>query len=392
MSMSIQQRAGGFQLRIIDRLLPKPFFHTFDERVEAESYGNLLRSQLARGVVPRDVLEKLNPPKRGSDPMVVKLLESYTTSNASVSRTDTKDSGYVAREFLNERVSNIDYDFVEAFASRLRLRPMSPSTIRARVGLLGRVWAWHLAKTGSKGISNPWRLLPSGYSVANETEQKAITKLGRQVKRDQHRDRRLKPGEEDRIERVLDGEKLRDDRERGLPANPELKVFFRCLLYTGARMRELYMLRRSQVNLDGGFISLDGTKGHRGAVKPRTVPLRKALVETLRPWMAQLPKEEHRVFPGLWSGTTDKDELDGVSNRISQQLSSVYDHAMCEDLTTHDTRHEATCRWVTLQKPDGAYALNEQALIRIMGWSSSAMIRRYVSLRGEDLAAMITDL
>lgn len=98
------------------------------------------------------------------------------------------------------------------------------------------------------------------------------------------------------------------------------------------------------------------------------------------------------MFPGLWSGTTDKDELDGVSNRISQQLSSVYDHAMCEDLTTHDTRHEATCRWVTLQKPDGACALNEQALIRIMGWSSSAMIRRYVSLRGEDLAAMITDL
>jgi len=392
MSMNVQQRGTGFQLRVKDRLLPKAFFHTFGSRIEAESYGNLLKAQLARGVVPREVLDKLSPPKRGSDPMVTDLLTSYKTRNASISRTDTKDSGYVAREFAAERMSDIDYDFVEAFARRLRMRPMTPSTIRARIGLLGRVWDWHLGRSGSKGISNPWRLLPAGYSVANEKEQEEIVRSGKTIKRDQHRDRRLEQGEEDRIERVLDGEKLREDRERGLTANPELKVLFRCLLHTGARMREIYMLRRNQVDIASAYVTLAGTKGHRGALKPRKVPLRKALIATLSSWLAHLPAKEDRLFPNLWSGTEDKDELEGVSNRLSQQLSAVYDHAICPGLRTHDIRHEATCRWVTLQTPDGRYALSEQVVVKLMGWSSPAMIRRYLSLRGEDLAAMVSDL
>jgi len=94
--------------------------------------------------------------------MVSELLTSYKTSNVSISRADTKDSGYVAREFVAERVSDIDYDFVAALALRLRVRPMTPSTIRARIGLLGRVWDWHLARSKSKGIANPWRILPAG--------------------------------------------------------------------------------------------------------------------------------------------------------------------------------------------------------------------------------------
>ena len=392
MAMNIQERSGGFQLRIIHKLLPRPFFHTFDSRIEAESYGNLLKASLARGTVPADVLAKLNPPKRANDSTVLELLVDYRTNNASISRTDDKDTGYLEKEFVAERVSDIDFDFISAFTKRLRLRPMAPSTIRARIGLLGRVWDFHHSKTKAENIANPWRKLPEGYSVANEAEQKLIIAAGKEVKRDQERDRRLEPGEEDRIERVLAGEKFLEDRERALQPNPELRTMFRCLLSLGGRMREVYMLTRGQVDFPKGVVHLNGTKGHRDARKPRDVPMRRAIRATLKEWIDQLPEGENRLFPSYWSGTSDKDELEKVSNNVSKALAVVYEHAMCEGLRTHDVRHEATCRWVLLERADGRYALERDMVVKIMGWTSPTMIKRYLSLRGEDLAAIVGDL
>lgn len=389
--MSIQERSGGHQLRIIHKLLPRAFFHTFDSRLEAESYGNLLKASLARGEVPREVLEKLTDSKRTDDLMVLELLQKYREENSSISDTDTKDSGYVEKEFGAERLSDVDYDFAEKFARRLRLRPMTPSTIRSRVGLLGRVWEWHYAKTSEKSVAIPWRLLPPGYSVANEKEQKEILESGKQIKRDQHRERRLNPGEEDRIEAVLAGQKFLD-RERALNPSPELKVLFRLIMNTGCRMREAYMLTREQVSKDMRVLHVNGTKGHRRALKPRDVAIRKNLRETLGVWIENLPKGEARLFPNIWDGSTDTNGLNRISNSCSKLLKALFEHAQCEDLTTHDLRHEATCRWVLLKKEDGAYALTDQAVVKMMGWTSPSMIKRYLSLRGEDLAEMIGDL
>ena len=35
MAVSVQQRGEKFQLRVTHRLLPRPFFHTFDTETEA---------------------------------------------------------------------------------------------------------------------------------------------------------------------------------------------------------------------------------------------------------------------------------------------------------------------------------------------------------------------
>ena len=63
----------------------------------------------------------------------------------------------------------------------------------------------------TKALTNPWRLLPKGYSVYNASD---VSVIGNEEKdsedatpRDEHRDRRLTDDEDHRIRRTLAGEK-----------------------------------------------------------------------------------------------------------------------------------------------------------------------------------------
>lgn len=390
MAWSIQQRGKGHQLRIIHELLPRPFFATFDDRLQAESYRDQLQAQLIRGVVPADVLARLVEPKRANDPMVLDVLDSYKTNNQSASRTDREMLSYLRPHFVGVRMSGVSYDFAVQVVADMRVKyHHAPGTIRQRVGCLGRIWEWQHARNNENGVAIPWRLLPSGYSIATEAEQKQFKAAGKKIKRDQKRQRRFEPGEEDRIEAVLRGEKPNPDLERALHPPPDLEMLYRVILWTGLRLREGYMLKRQNVDLQARLIHAQGTKGHRGEIKPREVPVRKALRDCMEIWLAQLPAGEDRLFPNLWSGTDDKDELDKVSNRLSQRFTALFKHALMDDFQEHDLRHEATCRWVLLKNEQGGWLFSESMLTKIMGWTSSTMIQRYMSLRGEDMAAML---
>ena len=56
MATSIQARGARFQLRIAHKLLPKPFFFTFDDETQARGYADQLLVLLAQGVVPAELL------------------------------------------------------------------------------------------------------------------------------------------------------------------------------------------------------------------------------------------------------------------------------------------------------------------------------------------------
>ena len=53
------------------------------------------------------------------------------------------------------------------------------------------------------------------------------------------------------------------------------------VLDTGLRMKEAYTLRVSQIDFARGFINVEGSKGHRGSAKPRTVPLKPGIATEL---------------------------------------------------------------------------------------------------------------
>lgn len=81
---SIQQRGERFQLRVKHRLLPRPFFFTFDTEGEARAYGDQLESLLHRGIVPQELLAK---PERADEPLLSRVASDYS-AQFPVTRSD----------------------------------------------------------------------------------------------------------------------------------------------------------------------------------------------------------------------------------------------------------------------------------------------------------------
>lgn len=383
MSVTVRPRGARFELRVRDRLLPKPFYFTFDGHAEAQAYGDQLKALLARGIVPAELLA--GEPRTAADPLLVEVIRAYTKA-APITDSDDALLGQMLGELVGVRVSGLTFHWADTYVRRLKTeRHIAPSTIRKRVGALGRVIDWHLRRvTAPDQIppANALRLLPRGYSTYSKAEVAELEARGKSAKRDQVRDRRLLPAEEQRIRSALAGEK-REDRERALAADPAFMMLFDLVLDTGLRLREAYRLRVDQVDLKRGIVHVEGSKGHRGAIKPRTVPLKLRLVELLASYCRG---RIGLLFP-FWNGTAE--DLRPATSRLSARFSKLFEYADVPDFTEHDLRHEATCRWVELRSPGGGWIFADVEICRIMGWSSTDMMLTYASLRGEDLAARL---
>lgn len=384
MAISVQRRGTAHQLRVTHRLLPKPFFHTFDDEVEARTYGQQLRDLLDRGIVPAE-LAAATP--RSADPLVVELVRAYC-KDAPITDSDNVLLGQVLDEIAGLRIGSVTAGWADGYVRGLKVdRNLAPSSIRKRVGVLARVIDWHIRRTSAPGRvvpANPLRMLPNGYSAytRNEVEELEAAGGAKRAKHDQERRRRLDAAEEAAIRIALAGQK-RDDRERALVHDPEFEMLFSLILDTGMRLREAYRLRVDQVELARGIIHVEGSKGARGRIKPRTTPIKPALLERLRIYMRG---RVGLMFPSLWDGR--QQTLRAATNRLSARFAALFRYARVADFTEHDLRHEATCRWFELRRPGGGgWVFSDIEICRIMGWTDPKMALVYASLRGEDLAA-----
>ena len=380
MAISVQARGAKHQLRVTHRLLPKPFFATFDAEVEARNYGEQLHALLQNGVVPAELLA--DAPK-GDDPLLIEVIRRYE-KGAPITDSDQALLGHMMDELAGVRMSGLTYAWADAYVRKLKARQLAPGTIRKRVGVLGRVLDFHIRTTtppGTVPLANTMRLLPTGYSVYSRREAEALQLADKPVPRDVQRDRRQGPGEDARILAALAGEK-REDRERALEVDPAFRMLYRLIVDTGMRLREAYRLRVDQVALTRGVIAVDGGKGHRGVIKPRQVPIKPALQAELQHYMRG---RSGLLFP-FWDGTHE--DLKKCTARLSARFAVAFEYAKVPGFTEHDLRHEATCRWVELRSKDGrGWAFSDVEVCRIMGWTDTKMMLRYASLRGEDLAA-----
>lgn len=370
---SIQPRGSKFQLRVKHALLAKPFFWTFSTREEAAAYGANLEAMLDRGIVPVELM-----PQEGGAARDTRLLASVITAyraQGALSSSEDDLLGAVGAELERLRMEDLTYAWAEGYVRSLKTdRQLAPGSIRKRVGALARVIDWHHRVTTGRDQVNPLRLLPRGYSVYSGRE-------GVPVKVDVVRDRRLLPAEEAAVRSALSGVK-RAGRERALVPDPAFALFFDLVLDTGLRLSEAYRLRCDQ--LGAGFLRVEGSKGHRGAAKPRTVPLKPVLRGKLGKWC------EGRVglmFP-FWDGTPEGRKR--ATSNLSARFAVLFDYAGVSDFTEHDLRHEAACRWFELRDGQGRWALSEIEICRVMGWASTKMALRYASIRGEDLVERIS--
>lgn len=375
---SIQPRGNKFQLRVKHKLLSKPFFFTFDTEQEARAYGDQLEAVLSRGIVPSELLAV--PEKREDDLVLSRVILDYC-KQAPVTSSDSELLGVLVSEVAGVRVSGVTFAWCSDYVNRLkREKNLAPGSIRKRIGSLGRVLDWHIRKTTPVDVqpkANPLRLLPRGYSLYSQADVDA----GATVKRDKSRDRRLGPGDHERILSALSGVK-REDRERALANDPAFTLLYSLIVDTGMRLFEAYRLRVDSIDLERNIINVDGSKGHRGAIKSRVVPIKPVLREPLREWCKD---RVGLVFP-FWDGT--ESERARTSNRLSSRFASLFGYAGVKDFTEHDLRHEATCRWFELRNPTG-WVFSEIEVCRIMGWSDTRMALRYASLRGSDLSSRL---
>lgn len=383
---AVTQRGKVWQIRIRHRLLPKAYFRTFDSEVDARAHAKTIEDLLDRGIVVPDLFAE---EKQSLGPKLSALIDEYKRLGHPA-KSDIPMLDLLKKEVGKTRSGEVTTLWVDAWLRRMKIEQhLAPSTVRKRVGSLSRVIDFQSRKTleaGQQVPVNPLKLLPAGYASANAAERAVLQREGKEVKKDQARDRRLLPEELTRIRAALAGEK-RLDRERSLTKDPEFALLFELILHTGLRLFEAYRLRVEGVDIAGRYLRVDGSKGRGGAIKPRTVPIVRDLLEPLKEAVKDRRPEE--LLFRFWTGT--EEDRPRCTNRLSHRFGGLFAYANVQNFTEHDLRHEATCRWILMKNRDGGWAFTDAQIMKIMGWTSIQMMLRYASLRGEDLARLLDD-
>ena len=370
--------SGNYELRIRNRLLPKDVYFTFSSEEKANDYGRQVEELLAAGVVPKELL-----PEKKPDGTLGSVIRAWL-EHGEHSKHDGEVLDVLLREIAPVRLSEFTYAWCEKWVKAMKLDAnLAPGTIRKRIGALSRAVDWHMRKTPDALVGNPLRSLPRGSASYSAKDSAEVRKLGKKPKVDVERDRRLAAGEHERIMATFAGAK-RPDKERGVTPDPDLRDLYLLIVNTGLRLREAYTLRKEQVSEK--TLRVRCSKQWHGREAWRDVPMVKDIRAMMLARAARTPAKG-LIFP-WWDG--DPDELERVTTRLSRRFGTAFAYAMCEGLTEHDLRHEATCRWFEMKDKKGNWIFREAEIGKIMGWApGSPMAKRYASFRAEDLASRL---
>lgn len=387
MAKARQKDSGRWEIGLRHPSLPggRRYF-LFDTQEQAEAYGEQWRAMKQAGLeLPAELLQPTSTPSKSLGYVVRQWANSGL---AAPSQQVTL--GSLMAEVGDVRLTDATYSWLADYVRSLktRQRNLAPGSIRHRVQALGRAIDEHMRHNPGLVMVNPVRLLPKGYSSYSDVDAKLAQAGGGQVKRDTARERRLHPGEQERIVAALSGHQ-RNDRERGLllPGGNALLALFLVIVWSGLRLREGYTLKRGSVEMAGKVIRVQSSKQWRGKIVFRDVPMRPEVHQALTAYLST-----RALLPGAWLFPFMDEEpgltLKKVTQRLSDRFASAFEYSGCADLREHDLRHEATCRWLELRDQAGGWMFRSEEINRIMGWApGSTMAQRYASFRGVDLAA-----
>lgn len=389
MAKARQKPSGKWEIGLRHPDLPggRKYF-TFDTQEEAENYARAWNLNKSAGMpIPQELLKT-----------------DGSHANVRLSRVfgEWEQSGYVAptqhltlstltREVGGIRLLDASYKWLQGYIQWLKVeKQLTPQTIRQRVQALGRSIDEYLRNHPDLVIQNPTKLLPKGYATYSSVDAKLVKASGGEVKENVARDRRLHPGEEEKIVKVLSGYE-RPDRERGLQlkGGTALRTLFWLIVNTGLRLKEAATLKRWQLDFDSKIIKAQNSKQWRGKVNYRDVPMTPFVHEVLAEYMETRPMlPEAWFFPFMEEEGVD--DYKKVSQRLSFRFRIAFEYMDIPDLHEHDLRHEATCRWLEMKDASGNALFRLEEVNRIMGWApGSVMSQRYASFRGHDMAAKL---
>lgn len=379
-----RQRSSGAWEYVVKRkrLLPAPLYLTFETEEEGDRYVKRLEALLDKGIVPEEFTHTAEDIVTIGD-----AIREYLAAQ-HVPASDRTWLAVLSNRIGEVRLRGVDYVWAEAWVAKMkREHNLSPSTIRHHVGALARCFDWGERRGVVALTPNPLRKLPRKYAVYSDADAASAQAVGADARQDVERDRRLTADEEARIRAILAGA-TPEGRQRALDLRWQaaLECLFELALESAMRLREMYTLSLTQVDLSKKTAFLDKTKNG----DKRQVPLTSIALKTLKRFMQQVKRGERgmkgfafengRLFP-WWDGR--EVSLRMTTALLSRQFARIFEAAKCGDLRFHDLRHEATSRFFERTK------LSDIQISRITGHKEPRVLRRYANLRGTDLAAQL---
>lgn len=371
---TIRRRPSGNWEVIIRRkaLFPRQHTRTFDSEDQAKRYAKKVEALLDQGIVPTDLAEAASPTR-----INLQILANQYLGVRQVSELDKEKLRALSDTLAIWEIKNIDHEWAQQWITAMkREQHLAPGSIKKYVGAVARLLDW-LLKKGDIAI-NPLRHLETNYAAYTDAD----SEIAGFTREDTERDRRLAPDEEERIRKVLtlDGDYLQTlDRQRLISEIDieEWRLLFDLSLETAMRLREMYTLDVSQIQLDQRTIFLDKTKNG----DKRQVPLSSVAMRVISQFLEN-HKGDGLLFP-WWSGKITKDELKRTTSKLSRKWSTIAKLAQCRDLHFHDLRHEATSRFYERT------TLSDLEIAKITGHKDLRMLKRYANLRGSTLASKL---
>ena len=353
-------------------VLEKPLYLTFATEEEGDLQAARIDAQLSKGMTPYESLrdEKVLT--------IAELVRAYER-DAHPSFKDRASLNTIVPLHGHVPLTEINAAWVDGWIQMLkRFDKVAPTTIQAKVGALARCTDWGMRKGFLTMPDHALRSLPVGYAQYT----KADAAMAGGARKDNERDRRLEPGEWEKILEVLEAGVLpRTQRPLVLEGRRD-KSALKCIMVlaveSAMRMREMFTLQWGQVDLPKRTVFLDKTKNG----DKRQVPLSTVALAELGAFKPADAGPSDRVFP-FWEGDESAKNLSSTTDFLSKLWVEIFERAGAEELLFHDLRHEATSRLFERT------TLTDAAIMRITGHKSHRMLMRYANLRASDLASAL---
>ena len=294
---------------------------TFETEDDAKKWARMVESEMDRGIFTSLSKAEKTTLKEALEQYGKEITPGKKGAKQEKSRINILSNSALGPRFL----ASIRGADVAKYRDE-RLQNRSPITVNNELILLSHLFTVARKESDMEGLKNP-------VSDIRKPKQPA------------GRDRRLHPGEE---EKLL------------ASASLQLKPMIILALETAMRLGELVSLRWDNIDLTRRVAHLSETKNDAS----RTVPLSTRAAATLKALPHRL---DGRVF------------VYSANHTASHAFSDLVNKLKIEDLRFHDLRHEATSR--LFEK-----GLNPMEVASITGHKTLQMLKRYTHLRAEDLA------
>jgi integrase len=333
----INQR-GDFWRAEVRRKGYKPIYRTFDTRQEAQKWARLVESEMDSGLFV-DRAEAENT-------LLSDALERYKREIVPTKRHPYQESRRIDRWLKNDlsyrTLANLRGADFARYRDERRDAGRAENTIRLELQIISHLYEIARKEWGMEGLINPLNNIrkPSGSRA---------------------RDRRLLPGEYERIHACL----AAHSNCYALPA-------FELAIETSLRQGTLFKLRWEWIDFAGRMIRLPNeARGPENKGVPPVLPMSSrtiAILQTIQP----KDKFGGLILPG--HGLV----LNTTANAVVCAWKRTMIKLGINDLRWHDLRHEATSR--LFEK-----GLHPMEVASITGHKSMQMLKRYTHLKPETL-------